>query len=148
MHCEVIVNGVDLRKLLMSRRFKKDLDGGEKMQNASAETILTHSVEAKCNLLRDASHHPSLWKAEIEKPSYLKRLKWQMSWLNCPTNKDALSMTTVCRSGNAGVCHVLSYLLPARFSEQEDLRRFQRWDCFSLPARPTFLARQHTHKIK
>lgn len=30
MHCEVIVNGLDLRKLLMSRRFKKDLDGGEK----------------------------------------------------------------------------------------------------------------------
>lgn len=148
MHCEVIVNGVDLRKRLMSRRFKKDLDGGENMQNVREKTIWTDSGEAKCNLLGDASHYPSLWKAEIEKPSYLRRLKWQMSWLNCPTNKDALSLTTVRWNGNAGVCHVLSYLLPARFSEQEDPRRFQRWDCFSLPARPTSLARQHTHQIK
>lgn len=30
------------------------------MQNASEETIWTDSGEAKCNLLRDALHHPLL----------------------------------------------------------------------------------------
>lgn len=64
-----------------------------KKPKASIRTVQSDSEGVKCHLFRDASHHPSLWKAKKnKKPSHLKSLKWQMSWLNCPANKDSLSL--------------------------------------------------------
>lgn len=54
----------------------------------------------------------------------------------------------LCRNGNGAACQMLSYLLPARVSEQEGPRWDQGWDCLSLPAGPSFLAHQHALKIK
>lgn len=53
--------------------------------------------EVKCNLFAQALHHLSLWKAEKQQWLHLKSLKWQMRWLNCPADKDALSPDNLTR---------------------------------------------------
>lgn len=60
-------------------------------QNIFLKKITWRLGEVKSNLFGQALHHPSLLKAEKQQRLHLKSLKWQMSLLNCPTDKDALS---------------------------------------------------------